>query len=720
MRYRFIHIAICLLLLLFSIKANAQIDYEKEASRCFVGFQDIEYLDLRKAKMYADSAMIYALKSNNDTYIARAHQYLGWHYEDISAFKKARTEYYSSLEHYRRAGDAQGEADAYGNLGNAYGAMDYFKKSLEYQLKSLTGNEKILLVVKNEVERDRAQQGKTYALHNIAVIYMDIGLYEQALKYQFESLEDEVLSKNHKGEAISCNALAISYKNLNKIDSAIYFFERAISIYDALDNVSGLASTYFAYATMEGTDLTDFEKQRMITASLNMHQENEDMDSYVDQLLSIGSQRFIHITEDSIRSILDLVKAGIETHDLGHHRLNYFDLEARYFARIGDYQAAYNSRDEFLKLKAIDDEQKRSREIIVGSVKRDLEIKAYNDSMVQSEHYLMLSAVDQKKIADQRSWIVLGVLGGLILIISLLFVVSTNRKRKRLNELLSGRNEVIQEKNDIVEEHNRSMAASIQYAKRLQTAILPTREEMNQHLPDSFLFFRPKDVVSGDFYWFGLTDDMIYIAAADCTGHGVPGAMVSVVCSNALQRVLNEFQITSPSKILTKTRELVIATFARSDKKVEDGMDITLCAIHRRDKYVEFSGANNPLWIVRKNEVASAHDADRVLEGQEMSLLEFKSDKQPVGPYPDMVSFTQKRIPLVSGDQLYLFSDGFADQFGGAFGKKFKSTRLKQEILESAHQPMIKQGEVLSELFDAWKGGLEQVDDVCVIGLHIF
>ena len=139
-----------------------------------------------------------------------------------------------------------------------------------------------------------------------------------------------------------------------------------------------------------------------------------------------------------------------------------------------------------------------------------------------------------------------------------------------MNEVLSGKNEAIEEKNAIVEEHNRSVAASIQYAKRLQTAILPTRKEVNQYLPNSFLLFIPKDVVSGDFYWFGVANDAVYIAAADCTGHGVPGAMVSVVCSNALNRVLNEFTITEPGEILTKTRELVLDTFARSDKKVED------------------------------------------------------------------------------------------------------------------------------------------------------
>lgn len=697
----------------------AQEDTKDAATRCFVSFQELEYVDMDKAKMYADSAMIYALRSKDNSFIARAHQFNGWHYEDVSLFKKARESYYNSLKFYQKSGDEQGIADAYGNIGNAYLDMNLFQKSLEYQLKSMTANEKILLKVKDEDGLNRAKQGKTYALHNIAAIYTDIELYDRALVYEIESLNAEVIAGNHKGEAISCNAVAISYKNLGKVDSATIYFERAISIYDTLENVQGLASTYFSYAMMEGSSLSAFEKNMMVTASLRMHLEGGDLDSYTHQLLTIGKEHFSQISNDSISSILKTTGDNIRDHDLTHHRLKFYYLESIYYERVGEYKKALKASKEYVELKEVFDIEKRSREIVVGSVKRDMEMKAYNDSLVQSEHYAMLSAVDQKKIADQRSWIVLGVLGGLILIISLFFMVNSNRRKRKMNEVLSGKNEAIEEKNAIVEEHNRSVAASIQYAKRLQTAILPTRKEVNQYLPNSFLLFIPKDVVSGDFYWFGVANDAVYIAAADCTGHGVPGAMVSVVCSNALNRVLNEFTITEPGEILTKTRELVLDTFARSDKKVEDGMDITLCAIDQKNGFIDYAGANNPLWIVRSNALLDGHHADRVVEGVESSLLEFKANKQPVGLYPDMKDFSTTRIPIQKDDQLYLFSDGYADQFGGEHGKKFKSGALKQEILQNSTLNMSEQESHLFQAFKDWMGDQDQVDDVCVIGIQL-
>lgn len=714
------HILILLFIVIGTGRLISQVDYQKEADRCFVGFQDVEYLDLKKAKMYADSAMVYALKSQDNSYIARAHQYQGWGYHDISAFKKAKVCYHNSLKFYQKANDEQGIADAYGNLGNIYLDMDLFQKSLEYQLKSMSANEEILSrgIVKDK-KLASAKEGKTYALHNIASIYTEIGLHDRALKYELESLRDEVTAGNHKGEAISCNAIAVSYKNLNSVDSAILYFERAITIYDTLENVQGLASTYFSYATMDGSGLTSFEKEMMISASLLMYFKGGDMDSYTDQLLSIGLYSFSSLADDSLKNLLSSADDLITKFDLPHHRLKYVLLESKYYERTGDYELALKATKEYLILKEKDDEEKRNRVVVIGSIRREMQLEAHNDSIVQSEQYKTLSAVDQQKIANQRSWIVLGVLGGLILIISLAFVVNSNRRKRRMNEVLSGKNQAIYEKNAIVEEHNRSVAASIQYAKRLQTAILPTRKEVNEYLPESFLMFLPKDVVSGDFYWFGVLDGIVFIAAADCTGHGVPGAMVSVVCSNALNRVLNEFHITKPGDMLTKTRELVIETFARSDDKVEDGMDITLCAIHQDKSYVDFSGANNPLWIVRQNASMGEHAADRVVEGNQSSLLEFKANKQPVGLYPEMKDFTSTRIQLMENDQLYLFSDGFVDQFGGENGKKFKSSNLKRELLSITDLDMIKQEDSLKVTFNSWKGDEDQVDDVCVIGVRL-
>ncbi len=243
-------------------------------------------------------------------------------------------------------------------------------------------------------------------------------------------------------------------------------------------------------------------------------------------------------------------------------------------------------------------------------------------------------------------------------------------------------------------------------------AILPSREDLNEHLGTGFVFFKPKDVVSGDFYWLHQLENAVLFAAADCTGHGVPGAMVSVVCSNSLNRSVKEFGLSNPAQILDKSRELVIETFARSGKDVKDGMDISLVAMHKlidcegkkKKVKVEFSGANNPLWIVRN----SATEVE-----------EIKGDKQPVSLYFSMTDFTSNEIILEEGDSIYLFTDGYADQFGGEKGKKFKYAPFKEFLLSIQEKSMDEQKNLIEEKFYSWKGDFEQVDDICIIGVRI-
>ena len=366
-------------------------------------------------------------------------------------------------------------------------------------------------------------------------------------------------------------------------------------------------------------------------------------------------------------------------------------------------------------MKAISDEKKRTHDLVAQDIKH----KYFNDSLKIETGFAQERAEYHEEIATIQNRVYLSVIGFIILIASLFFVVNSNRRKKRLNLILSDKNVLIQEQKSIVDERNKAISDSINYAKRLQTAILPTAALVNEFLPESFLLFKPKDVVSGDFHWFESKEDTFFIAAADCTGHGVPGAMVSVVCSNALNRAVNEFNLRSTDKILNKTRELVIETFAKSEKNVDDGMDIALCSINKKTKKIIFSGANNPLWIVRKNEFISSNDTGNILKGEKVSLIEFKGDKQPIGLYENLNDFSRVEVDVNKGDMIYLFTDGFADQFGGEAGKKFKYKPFKQELLKIQALELSAQKEHLESLFDKWKGDLEQVDDVCVIGFRL-
>jgi ligand-binding sensor domain-containing protein/serine phosphatase RsbU (regulator of sigma subunit) len=257
-----------------------------------------------------------------------------------------------------------------------------------------------------------------------------------------------------------------------------------------------------------------------------------------------------------------------------------------------------------------------------------------------------------------------------------------------------------EEQHAIVEERNKEILDSITYAKRIQEAILPPTKLVKEWLPASFILYKPKDIVAGDFYWMEAVEGATIFAAADCTGHGVPGAMVSVVCHTAMNRSVREFGLREPGRILDKTRELVINTFEKSEADVKDGMDIALCSIEGNT--LKYAGANNPLWIIRKGEV-----------------LETKATKQPIGLVDNPQPFATHTYQLEVGDAVYIFSDGYVDQFGGEKGKKFKARAFRDLLLSIQGLPMEEQRTAIDSAFEKWRGGLEQVDDVCVIGVKI-
>ena len=269
------------------------------------------------------------------------------------------------------------------------------------------------------------------------------------------------------------------------------------------------------------------------------------------------------------------------------------------------------------------------------------------------------------------------------------------------NQVEERTREVVKQK-EIIEDKHKEITDSISYAKRLQQAILPPFEFITENISSNFILYKPKDIVAGDFYWAEKMEEKFFIAAADCTGHGVPGAMVSVVCSNALNRCVKEFGISDTGKILDKTRELVVETFAKSNSDVKDGMDISILCIDKKNNKVFWSGANNPLWYIEDGEIK-----------------EIKADKQPIGKTDNPKPFTTHEIELKTGIQFYLFTDGFADQFGGPRGKKYKYKQLSDLLLANCDLEMKQQMKQLEESFEVWKGSLEQVDDVCVVGVNL-
>lgn len=339
----------------------------------------------------------------------------------------------------------------------------------------------------------------------------------------------------------------------------------------------------------------------------------------------------------------------------------------------------------------------------------ELEQKELTENLEQQklETQLLADMEREKKEAElagdlksRRIYIVVGIAMFSIFIGIFFWIRKNARKKEFVNQQIG--------------HFNREITDSINYARRIQTAILPSEANIRRHFEHHFIYYQPKDIVAGDFYWFEDAGDHLHFAAADCTGHGVPGAMVSVVCHNALNRAVREFRLDDPGAILDRTKELVIEAFQNkgfNDKTIRDGMDISLCtfgagAVKNGIKEIElrFAGAHNPVWILRK-------------DAAEMEII--KGTRQPIGQTYTTVPFESHTVTIYSGDQVYFFTDGFADQFGGPEGKKFRYKTLRTLLVENSRMSMHDQRKALEIALGKWMSDIEQIDDVCVIGVRI-
>lgn len=383
------------------------------------------------------------------------------------------------------------------------------------------------------------------------------------------------------------------------------------------------------------------------------------------------------------------------------------ELLSKIYERKGNYKRSFEMYKEHILLRdSINGLETKKASIQLEAKYRYEQQKAIDDAAYQKQLAIEQEAKEKQQI------ITYGATGGLGLVgVFLIFVFNRLQvTQKQKNIIENQKVEVEQQKYVIEQSHeelklkNKEITDSIVYAKRIQAAILPPQKIVKQYLNESFILYKPKDIVAGDFYWMENTGDTVLFAAADCTGHGVPGAMVSVICNNGLNRSVREYGLTDPGKILDKTREIVIQEFEKSEDDVKDGMDIALCSLKLSESYakLQYAGANNPLWVVRNEEI-----------------IEIKANKQPIGKYDNLEPYTTHTVELQKNDTIYIFSDGFADQFGGENGKKLKAANFKKILLSMQKENMTRQKELLDDAFGQWKGELEQLDDVCVIGVRI-
>lgn len=607
---------------------------------------------------------------SNDGQIASALSAMGIALVHKGLYQSAINHWLESLKKYEAIGDKQGMAGLLINIGSLYFRQKDYEKVIEYSMKGLTLSEEL-----------GYKPWMANALNNIGSAYQEQGNHAAAMDFMVKSLNIKEEIGNKQGVATSLDNIGVLYRMRGDFERALEYHNRSLELYNEIDYKLGKATV------LNNIGILLYEQGKNLNA-LNKCEES----------LTIANEI------NAVEAIMEAAKSLV-----GINR------------NLMRYEEALDMHELYITMRDSLESEENKREIIRHEYQYEYEKQAAIDSIANAKEIQIKEAEIAQQKAEVRAkrnqqYALFGGLGLLTIFGGFMYnrfrvtaqqknIIATQKAEVETQRDIAQKEHAEAEKQKlIVEEKNREILDSIQYAKRLQDAILPPVKLVRQYFEESFIIFKPKDIVSGDFYWMERKNDLVMFAVADCTGHGVPGALVSVVCANALNKVVNEIGTTDPGSILNKTRTLVVETFAKSEQQVQDGMDISLCVLNEGSGRLLWAGANNPLWVLK--------------HGKE-SIDVIKADKQPIGLYENSKPFQTHSMILEGGDIIYLFSDGFADQFGGDQGKKLKSRRFEQLILDARAKPMDEQKANLESAFDNWKKDFAQVDDVCVIGVKM-
>jgi serine phosphatase RsbU (regulator of sigma subunit) len=622
--------------------------------------------------------------------------YIGYVYWHKSQYDSALHYHNSAFETIKKTGISSSNA-AFNSLmlGNDYYDLGDYIKTSEYYFESLASFEKLQDTI-----------GQVMALNRLSKLYSKLNDNESSHLYVKRALILNAHCNHLREMGNSTNCLGNIYIEKGKLDSALYYFTMTFEHFNNCGDIIGqsigcinLGDTYYGLAKKENAPLF------LLDSSYYYYEKSFILNKLVDNKFGM------------IYGIWGMADTEFKQNDFDNALLNYknaLQLSLSINAKSEEYNLYWKLFTVFEAKNIVDSSYYYLKKFV--EVKHSLENEEQTKELLRQESKYEIekriseqkAEMDKEKLieAEKNKWKNYLIIGIIIVAIALLYLV-LNAIRKL--KIIAQKNQLINTINNELSQQNREILDSITYAQRIQNAILPSERIIKEQLPDSFVLYLPKDIVAGDFYWLETTtpNEVVYLAAADCTGHGVPGAMVSVVCNNGLNRSVREYGILEPGKILDKTREIVIQEFEKSDEIVQDGMDIALISLCKKTLELKFAGANNPLWIITTN------------EQNEVELKETKPDNQPVGKYDTTIPFKTNVLQLKKNDLIYIFTDGYQDQFGGAKGKKFKTAALKNLFLSIHSLSMDKQQNEILKTFNEWKGSTDQIDDVCIIGIRV-
>ncbi|MES2837789.1 MAG: tetratricopeptide repeat protein [Bacteroidota bacterium] len=575
---------------------------------------------------------------------------IGIVYDVQGDYSKTLSYFFEALKINEESGNKKAQASTLGNIGIVYQKQNDYPKALDYHFKALKINEEL-----------GNKKGLAATFGNIGAVYYLQNDYSKTLDYYFKALKIHEETDNKKGQSITLGNIGNVYDGQGDYSNALSYLLKALKIKEEIGDKSGQAMSLgnigALYTKLKKYTLAEkyLKQAEQLNRDLGVFYNLKDVSSYLSEL---------------------------------------------YFQTGRHKEALHYYKEHILYRDSVNSEENQ-KAAIQKEMQFNYDKKAAADSVKAVEERKVIDA-QMKQEKTQR----FALYGGLALVIVFaVFMYNRFRVTNKQKQIIEIKEKETQQQKHIIEEKHKEITDSINYAERIQRSFLATKELLDENLNDYFVLFQPKDVVSGDFYWATkLSNGNFALATADSTGHGVPGAIMSLLNITSLESAIKD-GYTQPSEILNATRKTIIERLKKdgSAEGGKDGMDCSLTVYDFNRSKLFVTAANNPVWIVRGTEV-----------------IEIKPDKMPVGKHDKQdVLFTQHEIDLQNGDVVYTLTDGFPDQFGGESGKKFMSKKLRELLLANANLAMHEQKQLLQTTFKNWVGDLEQVDDVCVIGVRV-
>jgi len=594
-------------------------------------------------------------KINDKQGVAGSYNNIGLVYLNQSNYEKTLENYFKSLKIKEEIGDKKGMANSYNNIGVIYLKQKNYTKALDIFTKSLT--------ICKEISD---KQGTAMAYGNIGLVYFYENDFKKSLDSQLEGFKIRKTIGDKQGMTLSLTNIGNIYINQSDYRMALDIYFQGLNIDREIGNKRGECVSYNNIGTCY-MQMADYEKAlQYLNKALTLCKDLEDNGEL----------------EDVYSALSDL------------------------YGKKGDYKQAFYFQKLYSDIKDTILNEESSRQLTEMNSKYESEKK--DKQLIKKDAEITKQQVEKEKQIILRNAFIMGFL--LVLVLAF-FIFRGYRQKQKANKLLDEKNEKITD--------------SINYAKRIQDSVLPPIVEIKKQLPESFVLYKPKDIVSGDFYWFYNPSPLengrgeILLAAVDCTGHGVPGAFMSMMGYNLLEQVVKKHHILQPAMILNELSKLIVESLRQTDQlgKINDGMDIALISLTRNAESIgSGKGNDNPLFC--QLEYAGAHNSLYLIRNG--VLHETKASRSAIGfSLEKSFRFTNHTIPLEKGDCCYIFTDGFVDQKGGPDNEKFYYQPFRELLVEIHPLSMEEQKQKLEKVFSEWKGNSEQVDDMLVIGFRV-